>query len=455
MKPRTNVASRAVGGPLPAVPNAGARVPLVNRPARPAAPFQPLATNPVAGMALAVYVFLFSALAGELMYHAGLPFPLIGAFCILIFILYLLAGNPFRFMHTRFFLPWCALLFWWLLAGAAGFYKTRSITLVLEYGIRIHVLPLIFCGIAVDLPGLRKQLYGAGFALLALLVACFKWGDMVDNRLIIPRTTLRNPNDLALRLLLFGCLFLVFFGAGMMGRLLGVLTLPVLTYYVLKTGSRSNMVTLVVILAMSLFVLPKAKKALPILAIGGLLCAVPFLPKQTFDRLVTFFYVPAELQAEQELQNAIDSTNARLQLHKRAIELTLKHPLLGVGPANFEDGVEAMVQTEEGHRSEWQVAHNGYLQVSAESGLPGLVLFVWIIGLCLVTNYRSFRRSRGEAALIPFVILLGSVVYAVGILFCSVIYDYHLPLLVSLTAAGELALQQPEARSLAARPTIG
>jgi O-antigen ligase len=165
--------------------------------------------------------------------------------------------------------------------------------------------------------------------------------------------------------------------------------------------------------------------------------------------------VPAELQAEQELQNAIDSTNARLQLHKRAIELTLKHPLLGVGPTNFEDAVEDMVQTEEGHRSGWQVAHNGYLQVSAETGLPGLFLFVWIIGMCLVANYRSFRRSQGEAALIPFVILLGSVVYAVGILFCSVIYDYHLPLLLSLTVASQLAFQQPEARSLAGRPTIG
>jgi O-antigen ligase len=204
-----------------------------------------------------------------------------------------------------------------------------------------------------------------------------------------------------------------------------------------------------------LFLLPGAKKALPIMAIVGFFCAIPFLPQKTVNRLVSFFYVPAGIETERAaevLQGAVDSTNARLQLQRRAIALTIEHPLLGVGPLNFEDAVEDMVQREERHKSGWQVAHNGYLQVSAETGLPGAILFTWMIWMCLKTNYRSFRNSQGEAALISFVIFLASMVYAIGILFCSVAYDFHLSLLVGLTAANFLALQRQGTRPPVALP---
>jgi len=392
-------------------------------------------------------VFLFGSLAVEFfMIHAGVRFPLVGAFFIPIFLLYLVSGQPFRFAQTPFFLPWVVLLFWWLLAGATGIYKGRSIPFLLEYAIRIHTLPLIFCGIALDLRGMRKILYGCGFAVPVLLAACYKWGTMLEDRFVILDTSAGNANDLALRLLLFGSLFLVFFGGGMALRFLGILTLPILIYYVLKTGSRANLLTMSIIVVVSLFLLPGAKKVLPILALMGFFCAIPFLPRSTLNRLVSFFYVPTSIETMRgaELaQGAVDSTNARMQLQRRAIELTMQHPLLGVGPLNFEDGVDDMVQKEERHRSGWQVAHNGYLQVAADTGLPGAILFTWLIWMCLRTNYRSFRQSEGEAALISFVILLASLVYAIGILFCSVAYDFYLSLLVGLTAANLLVLQQP------------
>jgi O-antigen ligase len=408
--------------------------------------FRPLESNPVASIALPLYVFLFATVTGELLaVHGGIRFPLIAICFVGIVILYLVSGHPLQFARTPFFLPWCALLCWWLLAGITGIYKGRSMPYLFEYGIRVHTLPLIFCGIALDIRGIRRLLYGCGFALLGLLAACFKWGTMSEDRFIIPDTSLGNANDLGLRLLLFGSLFLIFFLGGMRGRLLGCLTLPMFTYYVLKTGSRANLVTIVVIMVMSLFMLPGAKKALPIVAILGFCFAAPFLPQQTLNRLRAFFYVPTGMQTDRatELaQTAVDSTNARMNLQRRAIELTMEHPLLGVGPLNFEDAVENMVRKAEGHRSGWQVSHNSYLQVSAESGLPGVFLFTCVIGMCVVTNYRSFRRLQGEAAMIAFIILLTSVVYAVGILFCSVAYDFQLSLLVGLTAASSLAFQQ-------------
>jgi O-antigen ligase len=445
MKAPTNV--------LPIPPTRGARI-QPTRMSAPAATFRPPQSNPLSGWALALYVFLVGSLAVEfIVIHGGVRFPLVGPLFILMFLIYLVSGQPLRFAQTRFFLPWCVLLVWWLLAGATGIYRGRSVPFLLEYAIRIHTLPLLFCGIALDLRGMRRLLYGCGFAVPVLLMGCYLWGTMTLDRFIIPNTTAANANDLALRLLLFGCLFLVFFGGGWALRFLGILTLPVLIYYVLKTGSRANFLTMGIIVVVSLFLLRGGKKMLPILAIVGFFCAIPFLPRATLNRLSSFFYVPTGIEtmrAAELAQNAVDSTNGRLQLQRRAIELTIEHPLLGVGPLNFEDGVEDMVQKEERHRSGWQVAHNSYLQVAADTGLPGAILFTWLIWMCLKTNYRSFRQSEGEAALISFVILLASMVYAIGILFCSVAYDFFLSLLVGLTAANFLALKG--IRPVAAQP---
>ena len=456
MKPRANVMPPAVDVGVPTRPARGVKI-QPRKPPAPAIQFWPLVSNPISGWALALYVFLFGSLTVEFfVVHSGVRFPLVGTFFILLFLVYLVSGHPFRFAQTSFFLPWCFLLFWFLLAGAAGIYRGRSVPFLLSYAIRIHTLPLIFCGIAVDLRGMRRLLYGCGFAVPVLLAACYIWGTMSLDRFIIENTSAANANDLALRLLLFGCLFLVFFGGGLALRFFGIVTLPVLIYYVLKTGSRANLVTMAVILLTSLFLLPGRKKALPILAILGFFCAIPFLPRATLNRLSAFFYVPTgieSMRAAELAQAAVDSTNGRMQLQKRAIELTIEHPLLGVGPLNFEDGVEDMVQKEERHRSGWQVAHNSYLQVAADTGLPGAILFTWMIWMCLRTNYRSFRQSEGEAALISFVILLATMVYAIGILFCSVAYDFYLPLLVGLTAANLLALKQVQGvQPLVAQP---
>jgi len=453
MKPRTNVLPQGVGVPIP--PTRGVRIQPTSMPA-PATTFRALVSNPISSWALALYVFLFGSLTVEfIMIHGGVRFPLVGPFFIVMFLIYLVSGHPLRFAQTKFFLPWCFLIFWWLLAGATGIYRGRSIPYLLEYAIRIHTLPLIICGIALDLRSMRRLLYGCGFAVPVMLAGCYLWGTMSQDRFLIPNTTAANANDLALRLLMFGCLFLVFFGGGLALRFLGILTLPVLIYYVLKTGSRANLLTMGIILVVSLFMLPGAKKMLPILAILGFFCAIPFLPQATLNRLSSFFYVPTgieSMRAAELAQHAVDSTNGRMQLQRRAIELTIEHPLLGVGPLNFEDGVEDMVQKEERHRSGWQVAHNSYLQVAADTGLPGAILFTWLIWTCLKTNYRSFRQSEGEAALISFVILLASMVYAIGILFCSVAYDFYLPLLVGLTAANLLALQRQGVRPIVEQP---
>jgi len=384
--------------------------------------------------------------------HTGVRFPVVAVSFTVVAVIYLFSGNNLRFMQTPFALPWIALLVWCVLAGSVGFYRGQSLPYLLPYALRIHTLPLILCALACDARNLRKVLYGAGFGLIALLIICRLWGQTEEGRFFIPDTNLGNSNDLALRLLMSASLFMVFWGGGFLKRLTVIVTLPVMSYYLLRTGSRANLVTVMVMLALCFLLLPLGKKAL-LVAISAvvLVAAVPFLPQTTADRLTTFFSTSSEFQdadSAEVAESAVASTAARMALQARAIELTLQHPLLGVGALNFENAVEDMVQKREHRKSGWQVSHNSYLQVSSENGIPGLIFYVWLIVLCLWVNYRNFRRTSGQAALASFSILLSSVAYAVGVLFCSIAYDYYLAVLVGLTAANDLILRREQGASV-------
>jgi O-antigen ligase len=77
------------------------------------------------------------------------------------------------------------------------------------------------------------------------------------------------------------------------------------------------------------------------------------------------------------------SLEARQLLLKDSLLLTVKHPLLGIGPGNFP----SYTQT-------WGVAHNTYTELGAETGLPGLILFLVLMGLTL-RKIKSVRKLPG------------------------------------------------------------
>lgn len=106
--------------------------------------------------------------------------------------------------------------------------------------------------------------------------------------------------------------------------------------------------------------------------------------------------------------SAVTNTQVRLALWARAVQYIRMSPLLGVGFSRFDDypenfsgipGFVAMkdsgpsIQAVDGD-SEWSMeAHNNYLQIVAEQGIVGLLL--WGIFWCktLVPVYRVYRTS--------------------------------------------------------------
>ena len=71
------------------------------------------------------------------------------------------------------------------------------------------------------------------------------------------------------------------------------------------------------------------------------------------------------------------SLDARRELLTESIRVTMHHPLFGVGPGNFQ-----------AYTQSWHVTHNTYTELSSETGLPGLGLFLAI----LLLTFRSLKQ---------------------------------------------------------------
>ncbi|SED42716.1 O-antigen ligase [Amycolatopsis tolypomycina] len=130
----------------------------------------------------------------------------------------------------------------------------------------------------------------------------------------------------------------------------------------------------------------------------------------------------------------VDTRELRWQA---AARMLTAHPVLGVGPGGFREHYAA-----ESHNAEVDeqtpVAHNMYLEVAAELGLPGFALFAGVVGVAAVASERTVRRAgpgpqRTEAVAIQASLL------AVLVTSTFLSEQYYLPLwsLAALAAAAE------------------
>ncbi|WP_206789020.1 O-antigen ligase [Amycolatopsis sp. MtRt-6] len=130
----------------------------------------------------------------------------------------------------------------------------------------------------------------------------------------------------------------------------------------------------------------------------------------------------------------VDTRELRWQA---AARMLTAHPVLGVGPGGFREHYAA-----ESHNAEVDeqtpVAHNMYLEVAAELGLPGFALFAGVVGVAAVASERTVRRAgpgprRTEAVAIQASLL------AVLVTSTFLSEQYYLPLwsLAALAVAAE------------------
>ena len=342
-------------------------------------------------------LFLFSRLLDVTIPGLHLPF----VFGSIVVIATILSGEWLPVM--RMTPTWCFLLFtaWFCFASVFGEWRGGSFIVFKDYWVKSLLIFLVISSLAVTMARiwLLVHLITVGIGI-AMLVALAVGETDIEGRLMMSAGEFANSNALGM----FAVVGLAFcwHSASNPNRVpltslwWGAAALPML-YVVARSGSRTALLMLLISL---LFVLYRSswrqRILLAVLAVlGG--CATfltaPEVVLKRFSTLPVLSQAGLDDDASDGERSAVSSTESRRYLLEKSLLITLQHPLFGVGPGNFMVA-ENQIADKQDRRGNWHVTHNGFTELSSETGLPGFLLYM----AALVWVWRSLGRLSARAA---------------------------------------------------------
>ncbi len=236
-------------------------------------------------------------------------------------------------------------------------------------------------------------------------------------------------------------------------KLAGIAGILLSTFFALRTGSRGCVIAASALLIL-LFALSRNRWKTAALGLATLGVALAAGPSNSLHRLSLLMTDPASGVETTEDMSSIAAQQQREEVFKTSLRYTLRHPLFGVGPDQFATAV-SQDAARDGQHVPWLGTHNTYTQISGECGVPALIFYLAVIGVCMRSNLRLYRRTRGhpaygELAGLSRCLLAGVLIYAVSAFFFHMAYSAFLPILAGFTVAIQLAaapLTQTKQRS--------
>lgn len=234
-------------------------------------------------------------------------------------------------------------------------------------------------------------------------------------------------------------------------KLMAAYSLSVISVAVFFTYSRGGILALAVVLLLAAIM----KKIKPHHLLVGLILVLPLgliVPRELEGRLSTLNQlIPGADEASVDVDT---SFRERALLMQVAWEMFRDHPLLGVGAGNYSEHYEEYAQRIGSSLSSYEdfgqrrFPHSLYLQIAAETGVVGLILFVGIVMVGL-RRARSAIRLFAEAgdlysASIVTSLALGFVGYLTSSVFLHGHYLRYFWLLVALLGAAEHVARRRE-----------
>jgi len=170
-----------------------------------------------------------------------------------------------------------------------------------------------------------------------------------------------DPNDLGMFLVMNMAFLGYFFSEkGALFKLLMPLIFGLFCYGVLMTGSRGTILGTLGLIFLYFFI----KKA------GAKLILFTLIMAPIVATLLTKFG---------GMSSSESSANGRLEAWYSGILMLINNPIFGVGKGNFMDHHEL-------------VAHNSYIHVAGEMGIPGYSLWAGVITLTMLASYRVIKE---------------------------------------------------------------
>lgn len=212
--------------------------------------------------------------------------------------------------------------------------------------------------------------------------------NFLSGRTLLATLTYGDPNDLGYVLATTVPLSVWLARRTAASRIVAIMMVAVILTGLVLTLSRGAIVALVLGVAWVVITEPRSRKALVAAALVAAVAGVVFLLLNE-ARLKTAVSVKARVASE--------NVQSRLELWRAATILIVEHPVLGVGPGNFPLYQLEVQDQPEG--SATFVVHNAYLEVAAEFGVAGLILFLAFLAIQWQRLTQAAARSAGPPGL--------------------------------------------------------
>jgi O-antigen ligase len=336
---------------------------------------------------------------------------------------------------------------WMLVSALVGDWPGGSAMLIAKVWSRAVLFYLIIVCVGRGLTGVKWIMSSIAWATGVIVLMGLLQSGKTAARFAIGDVSLSNPNDLAFVLLLgvpFCAWYVLSSGRPRPLRLAMAAIAVSAILMVLRTGSRMGLVALACIVIVLAVTVRRVRLLLPTAALLFGLAGILLLPKEIKQRYETIVSNEVGGAAGREtegngleVERAVGSTASRWGLFVASLQVTLQHPVFGVGPGNFSVA-EADMATHAARRALWQETHNAYTQMSSECGIPGAILFLSLIIYCLRCTNRlrkALAKDLQPQATMALWLLIAAVILTVSDLFMPSAYDLHLPLLAGIVAS--------------------
>jgi Lipid A core - O-antigen ligase and related enzymes len=219
--------------------------------------------------------------------------------------------------------------------------------------------------------------------------------------------------------------------------LLLLVPLAILANAIVLTGSRSGAAATALAAGVGLLLLVSVRRA-PVLIVPLLAIVLVGLA------LATLHVSGAHLMARIEADGG--SGQSRLWLYRTVAEMIAARPLTGIGAGTFQLVFPAWREPGQEMFLVWAQAHNVYLELAVELGLPAAAAMMLLVMLLMLMAARSLRRSEDGWHIALFALTSWLLLAAQGLVDFALQYQA-----ITLTAAAALAM----GIACAARPAIG
>lgn len=142
------------------------------------------------------------------------------------------------------------------------------------------------------------------------------------------------------------------------------------------------------------------------------------------------------------------AANIRMPLNRIAVRIIKAYPIMGVGQGMYnmyspdfvhehEEGVEDW----EVDQLKWDMVHNSYLKIGAETGVPGLAMFLWFIFMVIKIGYKNIKSVDPYLSNLSIGILTGYLAILVSFLASPDIRIHQINIMFWLMGAILLSIQ--------------